>query len=382
MLSWTFVVAAVALCLIPPGVPAALRTALLAGVSIGAVTIVWHVPIVTLLAGAGLVYAIGLALPRLPAGARGGALGAASLAVVAALVLAKPAANGGAETTAASVVGLSYLALKLLQHLVDAADGRAGDVGLPAFLCDLFFLPTYSAGPIERTGRFARELNRTDRSWSERALGLERVVLGIGKKLILADPLLTYAQPLLHDPASGSPLAVLAAIYAFAFGLYLDFGGYSDIAIGLARCAGVQVPENFDAPYLAKNINLLWQRWHMSLTSWLRDYVFLPSTRRFLRWTRRPLPSQVAGQLVTMVLCGLWHGLAWHYALWGLYNGVGLAVLAAWRAWRGPAPAAEPWRDALSTCATFHFFAAGLVLFACDLPQTGRVAVRLLDLFG
>jgi alginate O-acetyltransferase complex protein AlgI len=175
---------------------------------------------------------------------------------------------------------------------------------------------------------------------------------------------------------------VLLAIYAFAFGLYLDFAGYSDIAIGLALCAGVQVPENFDAPYLAKNISLLWQRWHMSLTSWLRDFVFLPATRRLLRWTRRPLLSQVAGQLVTMLLCGLWHGLAWHYAAWGVYNGLGLAGLSAWRAWRGPAPAGSLGRDALATVATFHFFAAGLVLFACDVTQAGHVGARLLDLFG
>jgi alginate O-acetyltransferase complex protein AlgI len=106
------------------------------------------------------------------------------------------------------------------------------------------------------------------------------------------------------------------ATYAYAFGLYLDFAGYSDVAIGAARCLGVRVRENFDWPYLSRDLATLWQRWHMSFTGWLRDFVFIPVTRRVLRWTRRPLASQVAGQTATMLACGLWHGVDWHFAAW------------------------------------------------------------------
>jgi alginate O-acetyltransferase complex protein AlgI len=311
-------------------------------------------------------------------------LGGAIAAVVLALVVAKVRAAGPASlVTTTSVVGLSYFALKFIQHLVDSGSGRTRHVALPDFLCGIFFLPTYAAGPIERTDEFARELANTERGWLERLASFDRIVVGLGKKLLLADPLLAYAQPLLHDPTSAAPAAVLLAIYAFAFGLYLDFAGYSDVAIGAARVAGVRVRENFDWPYLSRNVGLLWQRWHMSLTSWLRDFVFIPVTRRVLRRTRRPILAQLTGQMVTMVLCGLWHGLAPHFALWGAYNAAGLGAHVAWRSWRGPVPAARhPARDVLGTLATFHFFAFGLVLFACDLSQARHVLQRLLGLFA
>jgi alginate O-acetyltransferase complex protein AlgI len=384
MLSWTFVAAALLLALLPPRLPGRVRAAVLAALSFAAVGLIWHVPVVAVLIAALIVYGIGRALPRLPPGPRQGALGTAITAIVAALVLSKPETGTAASLAATtSVIGLSYFSLKFIQHLADASSGRAGAVDLPAFLCAIFFLPTYAAGPIERTDEFARELGRTDRGWLERVLGLERVVVGIGKKFLLADPLLTYALPLLRDPGSGSPGAVLLAVYAFALGLYLDFAGYSDLAIGAARCAGVQVRENFDSPYASRNIGQLWQRWHMSLTSWLRDFVFVPVTRRVLRRTHHPLASQLTGQMVTMVLCGLWHGLAGHFALWGAYNAVGLGAHAAWRSWRGPVAADVTAASAIvATLGTFHFFAAGLVLFACDLPQAGRVFGRLLGLLG
>jgi alginate O-acetyltransferase complex protein AlgI len=168
-------------------------------------------------------------------------------------------------------------------------------------------------------------------------------------------------------------------MYAYAIGLYLDFAGYSDLAIGAARCFGLRVRENFDWPYLSRDLATLWQRWHMSFTGWLRDFVFIPVTRRVLRRTRRPLASQVAGQTVTMLACGLWHGLNWHFAAWGAYHAVGLGGLALWRSIRG-ASARErvPIRDALTTVATFHFFAFGLILFACDLSRASVFMGRLL----
>lgn len=370
MLSWTFAAAALLLILLLPLLPDRLRPSVLALASIGALALIWRVPLLPLLTSTVLVFGVSRALPRLESPQRGLLLWATIAAVVGVLVVTR--------VEGVAVLGLSYLSLKMIQQLADSADGRAGDVDLASFVSSIVFFPSFAAGPIARTTSFARDLRRPAPGVHDRLRGVERIVFGIGKKILLADPLLAYADPLFRDPQTGSALQLLAAVYAFTFGLYLDFAGYSDIAIGIARCAGVQLPENFDSPFLARNLSLLWQRWHMSLTGWLRDYVFLPSTRRVLRWTRRPLASQVTGQMLTMVLCGLWHGLAWNFALWGAYNGVGVAGVAAWRHWRGPAPAGRPARDAIATIGTFHFFAFGLVLFACDLPRAAVVLRRML----
>lgn len=379
MLSWTFVAVACVLGLVTALVPARAARVVLAAASVAAVALLWRAPALPLLGVSLAVYALGHALPRLGERARGCALGLAVIAIVAVLGLVRR--DGTSPGAPAAVLGLSYFSLKFLQHLVDAAAGRAREVDLAAFVAVVFFPPTYPAGPIERTGEFARALDRP-LGWGERALGLERVVWGLAKKFLLANPLLAFAEPVFREPAGVSWGALVVATYAYAFGLYWDFAGYSDLAIGVARTLGVRVRENFDRPYLSPNLALLWQRWHMSLTSWLRDFVFFPLTRRVLRLTGRPLVSQMVGQMATMLACGLWHGVTWNFAAWGAYHGLGLGALSAWRAWHGPPATRSAFRAALGTVATFHFFALGLVLFACDLGRAALIFRRLLGLPG
>ena len=378
MLSWSFALAALALVALPPLLPRSVRPAAHAALSALGLLVIWQIPLGTITLACLAVWVVGRLLPRCPPPARGALLAAAVAAVIAVFVWLK----GGQATwgpIAGVVVGFSYFALKFVQHLVDAAAGRVAHVGLLEFACCVFFLPTYAAGPIERTDEFARKLADLAPSWDDRVAGAERIVFGLGKKLLLGDPLLRFALPVFAEPGAAEPGTVLLAVYAYAVGLYLDFAAYSDLAIGAGRAAGLRLRENFDWPYLQPNIAALWQHWHMSFTSWLRDYVFLPVTRRTLRASGRPFGSQATGQIVTMTLCGLWHGIAWSFALWGLYHGLGLAVLAAWRRRRGTAPDA-PWRRVLATAATFHFFALGLVLFANDLGGAVRVLGRLLGL--
>ncbi|HYV56622.1 MAG TPA: MBOAT family O-acyltransferase [Candidatus Nitrosopolaris sp.] len=378
MLSWSFAAAALLLVLVSAALPARHRPLGMAALSFAAVGVVWHVPVVPVLGASLAVYGIGRVLPRLPAAACRWTLAATVATVVAALGLVKAhAAPPRNLAGVAPVLGLSYFALKFIQHLVDAGAGRAQQVDLSGFLCSIFFLSTYPAGPIERTGDFARGLAAPP-GWSDRALGVERVVVGLGKKFLLAQPLLSWADPRFRAATAAPRGQLLLAVYAFALGLYLDFAAYSDVAIGVARGAGVRVRENFDHPFVRRNLGLLWQHWHMSLTSWLRDFVFVPVARRLLRVTRRPLLAQITGQTATMLACGLWHGVSAGFVLWGAYQAAGLAVLGAWRAWRGPAPASAPVRDALATLATFHFFAFGLVLFACDVPIAALVVGRAL----
>jgi alginate O-acetyltransferase complex protein AlgI len=379
MLSWSFAVAALVLVFVPQWLPARARAVVLAVFSLAAVWRLWHVPVWWVLAATLAVWGVGRLLPRLAPRTRSLALGGAILAIVAALAVLRVGAPAATTlTVSASVLGVSYFTLKFIQHLVDAAAGRVEGVGLLPFVGTIFFLPTYPAGPIERTDTLARELEGPVPGWTERVLGVERVIFGLGKQLLLAAPLLDYSGRIFENPSAAARHSLLLALYAFALGLYLDFGAYSDLAIGVARCAGVRVRENFDWPYLQRDLGLLWQRWHMSFTGWLRDFIFLPVTRRALRWTRRPLASQWVGQTVTMIACGLWHGFAWNFVAWGVYHAMALGTLATWRSWRGPPTARTPVGDALSTLVTFHVFMFGLVLFACDLPRAAIVVRRLL----
>lgn len=378
MLSLGFAAAGIALAVLPALLPHGARTPALAALSLACVAVLWRVPLLWLAGGALAVYALGAALPRLAPRWRSAALAVAVVGLTGVL-LAPKLRGAGALPGAGEILGLSYLVLKLIQHLVDAAAGRTRDVGLCAYLCTLFFVPTFVAGPVERTTDFARELARPVPPWSERLLGLERILVGLGKKLLVADPLLLWAEPAFARPGDVELVRLVGAIYAYAVGLYLDFAGYSDVAIGLARCAGLRVRENFDAPYLSPSLPLLWQHWHMSLTGWMREFVFVPVTRRVLRRTRSPLLSQGVGNAVTMLAVGLWHGPRPSFAVWGAWHAVGLTVVAVWRSRRGPASPGRL-RVALGTMATFHFFALGLVLFACDLPTAALVFRRLVGL--
>ena len=378
MLSVGFAAAGIVLALAPQLLPRGTRTPALALLSLVFVAVLWPVPMAWLVAGSLAVYGLGRILPRVAGPWRTAILAAAIALLVAVLFAPKLDATWGLRS-APEVIGLSYLVLKLIQHLVDAAAGRADGVGLWSYLCTLFFVPTFVAGPIERTTDFDRELARPVPSPTERVLGLERILIGLAKKLLLADPLLLWAMPAFARPDDVAHARLVGAIYAYSVGLYLDFAGYSDVAIGVARCAGLRVRENFDNPYLQPSLPQLWAHWHMSLTGWLREFIFVPVTRRVLRRTRRPLLSQTVGTVLTMLAIGLWHGPRLQYAAWGAYHAIGLTVVAAWRSWRGPARP-TPLATAIGTLATFHFFALGLVLFACDLPTAAHVARRLIGL--
>jgi D-alanyl-lipoteichoic acid acyltransferase DltB (MBOAT superfamily) len=376
VLSWTFTAAALLLTIATAALPRVTRPIAVVALSLGSIALLWNAPVLPIAAAVVAVYLLGRILPRLPEGSRGALLAGSIATVVSGMLWFRPAHPPQATLGAASsVIGLSYFSLKFIQHLVDAAAGRARDVGLVEFAGAVFFLPTFASGPIERSNELAEKLGAPLLPWRERVLGLERVVVGLGKKLLLANPLLEFAQDTLRDPASGTRTLLLGAIYAVALGIYLDFAGYSDIAIGVSRCAGIQVRENFDWPYLRRNLHDLWANWHMSLTSWLRDFIFVPLARRLLRRTRRPLATQIAAQIVTMLACGLWHGVAWNFVAWGLYHAAGLNVVSAWRQ-RRRTIARSVVRDSAATLATFHFFAFGMLIFASDLGTVAALVKR------
>jgi alginate O-acetyltransferase complex protein AlgI len=184
------------------------------------------------------------------------------------------------------------------------------------------------AGPIKRYTQFLPALEAGARkvSWDDVAEGLRRVGIGYAKKVMLADNLTLYInlyQPQFEAIGLFQRWVVLAAI---ALRILWDFSGYSDIAIGVARMMGIRLPENFDWPYLARNLQDFWQRWHISLSSWIRDYVYIP-----LGGNRHGLVRKTINGLIAFALCGLWHGPAWNFVAWGVYHGVGLALGSSYK---------------------------------------------------
>lgn len=192
------------------------------------------------------------------------------------------------------------------------------------FILFAIFFPSLVAGPIKRYQQFLPELERAvaSRVSSEDfGEGLRRIALGFGKKILIADWLTVYIDRTQgHFAELTLPLRWLFTV-ALGLRILFDFSGYCDIAIGSARLLGIRLPENFDWPYLAGNLQEFWQRWHISLSSWIRDYVYIPLGGGHHGPVRR-----IVNALFAFALCGLWHGAAWNFVVWGLFHGVGLSL--------------------------------------------------------
>ena len=256
-------------------------------------------------------------------------------------------------------VGISFHTFQSMSYLADVASGRiAPERRLWAYALYLAFFPQLLAGPIVRAGLFLRELTAwapPDADDIERAL--REIALGLLKKLALADQFAPTVDAYFGSapPPPGAPAAWCAA-FAFAMQIYFDFSGYSDIAIGSARLFGFDFPENFRRPYLAVSVADFWRRWHISLSTWLRDYLYIP-----LGGNRNGVPRTYRNLMLTMLLGGLWHGANWTFVAWGGYHG---ALLAGERA-NGMATR-QPVRGGARlarTLATFLAVLLGWVLF-------------------
>jgi D-alanyl-lipoteichoic acid acyltransferase DltB (MBOAT superfamily) len=263
-------------------------------------------------------------------------------------------------------VGISFYTFAGIAYVVDV--WREKVPAEPSFVNTALFVgffPAVVAGPIARAGDLMPQLRfppAADAHAEGRALA--RILLGLGKKLLLADLLGAHLVDRVFDlPDRFSSLEALAAAYGYAFQIYFDFSGYTDIAIGSAGLLGIQLGENFDAPYRATNLRDFWRRWHISLSKWLRDYLYVP-----LGGSRDG--GLVASLLITMGLGGLWHGAAWTFVAWGLVHGVGLVMTHVWHDARYKRPyyreGSLGLRKVLAWAATFHLVTAAWVLFRAD----------------
>ena len=287
-------------------------------------------------------------------------------------------------------LGFSYVAFRIIHTLRDRQMGRLPAVDLAEYVTYVIFFPAFTAGPIDRIERFIKDLRKPSTLGNDELLiAGQRFMLGLFKKFVVADALALIA---LNDT---NALQVRSAgwmwilLYAYAFQIYFDFSGYTDIALGIARFLGINLPENFASPYLKPNLTQFWNNWHMTLTQWFRAYFFNPVTRWLRSWEKpMPMSAMIAlTQVATMLLIGFWHGVTWNFALWGLWHGVGLFIHNRWSDMtkvRAGEWATTPFRKNILNMSgivlTFNFVALGWIFFA--LSSTSASMQVFLKLFG
>ncbi len=215
-------------------------------------------------------------------------------------------------------LGISFYTFTSIAYVTDVYRGKyEAEKDLFHLCLFLTFFPVVISGPILRYPAFRDQLSGRKIDTDSLAQGLRRFLTGLGKKVLIANQLSLVSNTLFSDTLQASfPLAVYA-LAAYALQLYYDFSGYSDMAIGIARMIGFTIPENFNDPYLSHSIEEFWRRWHISLSNWLRDYIYIP-----LGGNRKGLSRKCLNVLIVFLVSGLWHGSTWFFLIWGLYHGL------------------------------------------------------------
>ena len=283
-----------------------------------------------------------------------------------------PGSGLGAALRVTLPLGISFYTFQSMSYAIDVYRGDAAPTrSFIDFACFVSMFPQLVAGPIIRYSEVADQLRYRTHTATKFARGIAFVCLGLAKKVLLANPCGKIAD-LAFDAGSLNPLEAWYGATAYAFQIYFDFSGYSDMAIGLGLMLGFMFAKNFDSPYRARSITEFWHRWHISLSTWLRDYLYLP-----LGGNRKGKARTYLNLFVVMLLGGLWHGAAWNFVIWGALHGVMLALerLCGRTALYGGLPA--PMRVA----ATFAILLVTWVFFrATDVPHAWRYLGDMLAL--
>lgn len=274
-------------------------------------------------------------------------------------------------------LGISFHTFQSISYVIDVYRGEQAVVtGIPDYALFVSFFPQLVAGPIVRAREFFGDLwnprNPTGAEWRR---GVETILTGLAKKLVFADQFAMVADRYFTNPAAlPGHVPAWSGSIAFALQIFFDFSGYTDIAIGIALLFGFHFPENFRRPYFSASVTEFWHRWHMTLSRWLRDYLYIP-----LGGNRRGPLRTYFNLMVTMLLGGLWHGASWNFAIWGGYHGMLLAIERLVRGRRGPT---GPMRIPL-TVLTFALVSIGWVFFrAGTLERAGFVIGQMFSRYS
>lgn len=265
-------------------------------------------------------------------------------------------------------VGLSFYTFQALSYLFDVYYGRlavrknAVDVALY-----VGFFPQITSGPIVRAGKFFPQLENIKITREQIVTGMQIFLMGAIKKAVIADRLSVCVDAVFEAPGAYSAASLIMAVLSYSIQIYCDFSGYSDMAIGVAKCMGFDLGRNFNVPYLASNPSDFWRRWHISLSTWFRDYVYIP-----LGGNRKGFARTCLNLFLTMLLSGLWHGASWTFVFWGVLHGAGSAIHKIFSDIRKKhglgfkKPAAAGAAKAVSVLAMFVFASLCWVFFRAD----------------
>ena len=276
-------------------------------------------------------------------------------------------------------VGISFFTFMALSYVIDVYRRSLAPASWLDFATYLSFFPHLVAGPIVRGSELLPQIGRRrDPRKVDFSRAAYLIMAGLFKKVVLSSFLATaIVDPVFNTPGQHSSLEILVAIYGYAVQIYADFSGYTDIAIGVALLLGFTFPDNFDSPYTARTLQDFWRRWHMTLSRWLRDYLYIP-----LGGNRGSRLSTYRNVMITMVLGGLWHGAAWTFVMWGTIHGVG-QVTGHWRRSRREARGLEPlpdgrWDRIAQRIVTFNVVCLAWVFFRSDSFSTALTLLRRL----
>jgi alginate O-acetyltransferase complex protein AlgI len=267
-------------------------------------------------------------------------------------------------------LGISFFTFHHIMYLVDLRRGKAPDYSLGRYALYISFFPQAIAGPLARWSevmhQFGRQVYRP--GWQRQfAVGVTFIVIGLIEKTWLADPLGRLLDPI-YVQASHEPVTNGNSWLALGFGFQIlfDFAGYSDVAIGVGLLFAVQLPFNFNVPLQSTNLQDFWQRWHMTLMAFLRDYVFIPLSNVKIGRKRYRLVQHFSAMLLTMALCGLWHGASWTFVLWGALHGCALVIVSLWRRYCPRLPVLLGWA-----------LTAAFVLLTCVIFRAGSMEAAM-----
>ena len=273
-------------------------------------------------------------------------------------------------------VGISFYTFQSISYIVDVYKGRVNPT--ETWIEYLFFLsyfPALVAGPIVRADYFLPQIqNRDHASRQEMAAGLWLIILGLVKKAVVADYIAQYNDLIFASPTGYSGLESLMGVVGYVVQIYCDFSGYSDMAIGISAIMGFRLTQNFNFPYKSRNLTDFWRRWHISLSTWLRDYVYIP-----LGGNRRGTLRIYVNNFLTMLVGGLWHGAAWKFIIWGGMHGVGLIVHKALRPWLVKIPDTWPVKAASWTL-TMAYVSFLFIFFRAASFEDAWLIIR--NIFG
>ncbi|EPY2286882.1 D-alanyl-lipoteichoic acid biosynthesis protein DltB [Clostridium sporogenes] len=267
------------------------------------------------------------------------------------------------------LLGVSYLTFKVIQMLIEIYDGLIKEVDLLEFTYFILFFPSISSGPIDRSRRFSKDVNKvyTKEEYCEILReGIYKLFLGIGYKFIIGAIVYTYWVKKIPD--AHNFFNTLSYMYAYSIYLFFDFAGYSLMAIGTSYILGVRTPDNFNFPFISKDIKEFWNRWHMSLSFWFRDFIYTRFVMAALKhkWFKSRFVASYIGYMITMTVMGVWHGIEKYYIIYGIYHGVLIVATDYFQRKSSfyKKNKKKMWWNAMSTFVTVNLVCFGFLIFS------------------